>query len=120
MIKIISKDNDILGTDKYRDDDATIPLAYRQTMELSVSPNASGTNHNVSLKTVVPVVNTIDGVTVSNDSFLAVTKFSALQHITNDTERAAAYDKHVAFLSNAEVREAFLNGQLTDEPVTIS
>lgn len=114
---ILSKDNDLLGTDKYRDTTKTIPMAFRATIDMSVNQNSTATNNNVSVRSVHPVVKDISGVTTSSDSFLAVTKFSSLQHITNDVERAACFDNHVAFLLAA--RSSILDGQLPDEPVVL-
>lgn len=114
---ILSKDNDLLGTDKYRDTTKTIPMAYRATIDMSVNQNSTATNNNVTVRSVNPVVKEVAGVTTSQDSFLMVTKFSSLQHITNDTERAACFDKHVAFLLAA--RASILDGQLPDAPIVL-
>lgn len=121
MIKILSKDNDLIGTDTYRDDTKAIPLAYRHTIAMSINPNASGSNNMVTVKSVRPVVITAaDGKVSSSDSFLGTFKFSALQHVTNDVERALCYDKLLEFLKLPAVRTAILDGQLTDEPVTFT
>lgn len=114
-IKILSKDNDLIGTDKYRDDAKVLPMAYRPTIDNSVTQNAKGTNNSVTIKSVTPVVVTANGVTSSADSFLMVTKFSSLQHITNDAEREQCYDDHVRMLILN--RSANLYGQLPDVPV---
>lgn len=117
-LAILSKDNDLLGTDKYRETDKTVPMAYRPTVEMSVNANASGTNNNVTVKSTFPVVTTVNGVTTSKDSFLMVSKFSSLQHITNDVERAKAFDDHIKFLGKA--RASILDGQLPDAPVVMT
>lgn len=117
MIKILSKDNDLLGTDLYRDDNKAIPMAFRPTITHSVNKSASGTNNQVTVKSLHPVLVAIAGVTTADDSFLVVTKFSALQHIVNDDERAAAFDNHVKFLIKA--RQAILDGELPDAPVVV-
>lgn len=117
-IQILSKDNDLLGTDIYRESDKTNPMAFRPTIVMSVNPNTSGSNHNVAVKTSVPVVKDVAGVVTSSDSFLMVTKFSALQHISNDVERAKCFDDHIKFLGKA--RTAILDGQLPDAPINMA
>lgn len=114
---ILSKDNDLFGTDRYRDNNKTVPMAHRATIDMSVNPNASGTNNQVTIKSLEPVIRTIDGVVSSDDSFLVVTKFSSLQHITNDAERERAFDNHLRFLITG--KQAILDGQLPDAPVVI-
>lgn len=117
-IKILSKDNDLVGTDKYRDDTKSVPLAYRHTIDMSVNPNASGTNNMVTVKSTLPVPAIVDGRATSNDAFTVSTKFSSLQHITNDVERAAVLTKHIEFLTKA--KDAMLDGQLPDEPIVMT
>lgn len=114
---ILSKDTDLLGTDRYRDSDKTIPMAFRATIDMTVNPNASNTNNQVTIKSVQPVVNTVQGVVTSKDSFLMVTKFSSLQHITNDAERERIFDNHLRFLIAS--KQSILDGQLPSQAVVI-
>lgn len=118
MIKILSKDTDLIGTDKYRDDTKSIPLAFRHTVDMSVNPNASGTNNMVTVKSNLPLVVTVDGRSQSSDSFLMTTKFSALQHVTDDAARASIFDKHIEFLTKSKA--AILDGQLPDNAIVMT
>lgn len=103
MMNIIAKQQDLLGTDKYRDDsNASVPMAYRPTTEHTVSSNPRGTSNMSTVRTVVPVVITVDGVTSSQNQFPMTTKFASLQAITNDVEREKAFDSHMAFLTAAK------------------
>lgn len=116
-MKIISKQQDLFGTDVYRLEDASKPFAYRATTEHTVQPNANKSNNMVTIRTVVPVVvDTLGFPSVSN-SFSMVTKFAALQQITNQTERALAFDKHIAFLEAA--RSDILEGRLPTAAYTL-
>lgn len=117
-VKILSKDIDVLGTDTYRDDNAAVPLAYRATVTQTVNPNSEGTNNQVTLKVRVPVVTTVEGVTVSADRFEFIGKFSALQAITADTERARCLDLAIEYLTKA--RDSIMNGQLPSAAVTLA
>lgn len=114
---ILSKDTDLLGTDRYRDSDKAIPMAFRATIDMTVNPNSSNTNNQVTIKSVQPVVNTVEGVTTSKDSFLMVTKFSSLQHITNEAERERVFDNHLRFLIAS--KQSILDGQLPSTAVDI-
>lgn len=117
MLKILSKDVDAFGTDKYRDDNVAIPMAYRSSAVHSINPNSTSTNNQVTLKTTTPVVNVVNGVSTSNDSFMMVTKFSSLQHIVNDAERALCYDNHIKML--ILTRDTNLAGNLPNAAVAI-
>lgn len=114
MIKILSKDNSPYGKDFYRDTNATVPAAFRATHDHSCDMNKSGTNSNVNVRTLVPVVHSIDGRSASANSFSTRTYFNSLQHITSDVERAKSFDEHVKFLILA--RGDILAGTLPDEP----
>lgn len=114
---ILSKETDVIGTDKYRDNTPGIAMAYRPTTFHTVSESSNGKNHPVTVKTNSPVIQTVAGVSVSDDAFLMVTKFSALQHIENDVQRAKTYDDHVAFLVAS--RDTNLYGTLPKVPIVI-
>lgn len=116
--KSISKDVDVIGTDKYRVEDLTIPQAYRASTQMSISVNKVSTNNNVTIRDVTPVVNVIDGKHMSSDSFIMTTKFTSLQHITNDVEREATFDRHMAVLVAAKA--AILKGELPSTPIVIA
>ena len=97
-LQILSKDVDAIGTDVYRDDDATVPLMHRATITESIKANASGTNNNVSVHVKVPVVVTSNGVTTSTDSFNVHVKYTALQNVVADTERVRALELAIEYL----------------------
>lgn len=116
--KILSKDVDAFGVDTYRDEDATIPLAFRPTITHSVNPNSAGTNNQVTVKVRVPVVTTVNGVNQSTDRFEFVGKFSALQNVTSDGARVRCLDAAIEYLTKAKA--AIINGQLPSAAVALS
>lgn len=101
-LKPLQKDVDALGTDVYRDDNATVPLMFRATLTHSIKPNQAGTNNQVTVGVKVPVVTTVNGVNVSENRFECIVKFTALQNITNDTERARCLDLAIEYLTAAK------------------
>lgn len=109
----LSKQTDTVGVDRLRDEKSGTPLAYRPTVTHTVQPNASGSSNSVLVRVSVPCVLTVDGVTTATDTFLASSKFTSLQKITNDEERAQAYDDHIRYL--IATRESNLLGQLPNE-----
>lgn len=109
-MKIISKQQDLFGTDVYRLEDTSKPYAYRPTSEHTVNQNPNKSNNMTTVRTVVPVLTKVDGVTLASNSFSATTKFTALQQITNDVERVLAFDEHIKFLQAA--RADILEGRL--------
>lgn len=117
---ILSKETDAIGTDKYRSTDATIPMAFRQTLTHLVKPNPDGSNHQSTITASVPVVVTIDGVSTSKDTYRAIFKFSSLQHIVNDAERAQAYDLLIKYLSSAPGKAAIIGGVLPKTPIALA
>lgn len=117
-IKILSKDIDAFGTDLYRDDNAAVPLAFRATVTHSVNPNSAGTNNQVTVKVRVPVVTTINGVATSTDQFEFIGKFSALQSVTADAERARCLDLAIEYLT--ATKASIINGILPPAPVTLT
>lgn len=116
-MNIISKQQDLYGTDIYRLEDASKPFAYRATTEHTVQPNANKSNNMVTIRTAVPVVVDTLGVPSAPNTFSMVTKFAALQQITNTTERALAFDEHMAFLEAA--RLDILEGRLPTAAYTL-
>lgn len=107
---VISKQTDALGTDRLRDDVSGIPLAFRQTINHTVQQNSNGSSNSVLVRVTAPSLKTVDGVVTSTDSFLATSKFTALQKITDDQLRAKAYDDHIRYL--IATRATNLLGQL--------
>lgn len=106
----ISKQTDTLGSDRYRDEVAGVPLAYRPTITHTIQQNGTGSSNSVVVRASAPSLITINGITTSTDTFLATSKFTALQKITDDVTRAKAYDDHIRFL--IATRRTNLNGQL--------
>lgn len=98
-LKPLQKDVDALGTDVYRDDNAAVPLMFRATLTHSIKPNQAGTNNQVTVGVKVPVVATVNGVNVSENRFECIVKFTALQNVTNDTERARCLDLAIEYLT---------------------
>lgn len=117
-LKILSKDVDAFGSDTYRDDNTAIPLAYRPTIVETINPNKEGTNNMVTVEVKVPVVETINGVTTSKNTFRCTVKYTALQSVTSDAERARALDLAIEYLT---ARKATLvQGILAASPVTLA
>lgn len=106
----LSKQTDVTGTDKYRSEDSAIPMAYRPVVAHTITPNALGTSHSVTIKVTAPSVLTVNGVTTSTDTFIGSAKFTALQRITDDVTRAKAYDDLIRFM--IATRETNLRGEL--------
>lgn len=106
----LSKQADVVGSDRYRDEVAGTPLAYRESISHTVAANAAGTSNNVTVKVTAPSLVTVNGITTSTDSFLATAKFTSLQKITDDATRAKCYDDLIRFL--IATRAANLDGQL--------
>lgn len=106
----LSKQTDTVGIDRLRDETPGTPLAFRPTVTHTVQANASGSSNSVLVRVAVPCVLTVEGVTTAADTFLATSKFTSLQKITNDAERAKAYDDHIRYL--IATRESNLLGQL--------
>ena len=106
----ISKQTDTLGSDRYRDEISGVPLAYRPTITHTVQQNGTGSSNSVIVRVSAPSLVVANGITTSTDTFLATSKFTALQKITDDVTRAKAYDDHIRFL--IATRATNLNGQL--------
>lgn len=106
----ISKQTDTLGSDRYRDEVAGVPLAYRPNITHTVQQNGTGSSNSVIVRVSAPSLTVVNGITTSTDTFLATSKFTALQKITDDATRAKAYDDHIRFL--IATRATNLDGQL--------
>jgi hypothetical protein len=106
----IAKQTDTLGSDRYRDEITSVPLAYRPTITHTIQQNGSGSSNSVIVRASAPSLTVVNGITTSTDTFLATSKFTALQQITDNVTRAKAYDDHIRFL--IATRATNLNGQL--------
>lgn len=107
---ILSKQNDVIGTDKYRVNTAGVPNGFKPRIDMSCMPNPRGTSNTMTVRSEAPIVQEVDGVQTSSDMFLMTTKFTSLQHVTSDALRAEIFDNHLAFLQAA--REDILQGRL--------
>lgn len=108
---IVQKNNDLLGLDLWRDANSAIPLLYRPTLSHVSRANATGTNINQTIDSIVPVIRLVDGLAVSTDAFKATFKFSALQHIVETELREQCFDAMLAYLTTN--RTAIINGSKT-------
>lgn len=106
----IAKQTDTLGSDRYRDEISGVPLAFRPTITHTIQQNGTGSSNSVIVRVSAPSLTVVNGITTSTDTFLATSKFTALQKITDDKTRAKAYDDHIRFL--IATRGTNLNGQL--------
>jgi len=116
-LTILSKQTDAIGQDTYRSEVESIPRAYRPMIFMSVAPNPRATSNSVQIRSVYPLLNVVDGITTSQNQFVMVTKFTSLQHVTNDVERAKIFDDHIAFLQQA--RASILEGRLPTTAVEL-
>lgn len=100
-LTLLSKEQDVIGTDKYRANDPAIPLAYRASATMTVNPNADSSNHQVTVQTVKPVVvvDATRGITSSPASFRMTTKFNALQDRTDTVARTKCIEAHIEALT---------------------
>lgn len=69
----------------WRREDLTVPPMYRPTITQTARSNKTGTNVNVSIKAVVPVVNTdAAGNKTSKNTVIAQATITSLQNIVGD------------------------------------
>lgn len=122
IYKYVVKDNDLFGADILRQSDSTLPLAYRPTVEHTNRQSANKLNHNQTVNSIVPVTQTIDGLLVSNNSYKATFKFSALQHISDDAKANQAIDALLAYINTnrATIIEGSKPLAATDLTVTVT
>ena len=111
-LTLLSKEQDVIGTDKYRANDPAIPMAFRASATMTVNPNADGSNHQVTVQTVKPVVvtDTTNGITSSPASFRMTTKFNALQDRTDTAARTKCIEAHIEALTllKAQIADGML------------
>lgn len=118
-LTILSKEQDVVGTDKYRVNDPLIPMAFRANAQMTVNPNADGTNHQVTVMIAKPVVVTdSNGIVSAPATFRMTTKFNAIQDRVNNTERLAAIDAHIEFLTKN--KQAIADGILPTAPAVFT
>ena len=69
----------------WRREDLTVPPMYRPTIMQAARPNKTGTNVNVMIKAVVPVVDTdAAGKKTSSNTVIAQATITSLQNIVGD------------------------------------
>lgn len=69
----------------WRREDLTVPPMYRPTITQTARSNKTGTNVNVSVKVVVPVVDTdAAGKKTSSNTVIAQATITSLQNIVGD------------------------------------
>lgn len=117
-LSILSKEQAPQGSDYYRDEAIVVPNAFKPSLVHTVKANATGSNHNVTIRSDDNVVVTSDGKTTASDSFIMTTKFTALQSVIAAEERARIYDAHIVYLALS--RKASLDGRLPDSPIVIT
>lgn len=88
-----------LGRVQTRDTAIAAPSMYQPTITADAVLNKSGSNVNVTVKSDYPLPSSVDGLWKSPNRFLIRTSITALQSVTNATERAAILDAHIAFLT---------------------
>lgn len=118
VLSILSKETDVIGTDKYRANDAAIPMAYRASAEITAKPNADGSNVQMTVMTAKPLPVTNNGVTTLAGTFRMTTKFNSLQTVTSDSERTAIIDAHIELLTN--LKTSLANGILPSQALTLT
>lgn len=116
-MKIESKQNSLEGEDIYRNRSVLVPRAFQPTISVSASPNKTGTNVNMVVRSDDYVVADVDGRQLMTDRFIMTTKFTSLQAVAAADERARIFDTHIAMLIAA--RATILDGILPDEPLVI-
>lgn len=116
--RCISKQPDLLGSDVYRQMIDGVPNAFLPVITHGISKSPRGTSHTVNVRSVAPSIRNVDGAVTSSDQFLMTTKFTALQHITDQATRAAIYDNHIAFLIAS--RDTNLAGELPLKPIELT
>lgn len=100
----------VVGTTAiWRKEDTTLPPLYRPTIKLVVKPNSTGTNVNMTLKSVTPIVSTVNGVTVSTNSRVLTVSYTALQNVV-DSSNGADIDAMIAALT--ALKQSLVQGRL--------
>ena len=69
----------------WRKEDTNLPPMFRPTLTLTARKNSTGTNVNVTLKSVTPIVSIVNGVSVSRNSRVATFSYTSLQNVVDET-----------------------------------
>lgn len=92
-------DNDLYGQNILRADVAGLAVAFRPTISHTNRLSANKANSNQTIEVVYPIVTTLDGRPVSQDSWKATFKFSALQHVIDNVTANEVIDTLIAYIN---------------------
>lgn len=95
-----------LGTAVYADNTVAVPSQFKPTLTFVAKENSIGSNVNVTVKLVYPLAQQVNGVWEAKSQFTATFGFNALQSVINDTEREAAIDTMIQFLTDHKAKIA--------------
>lgn len=93
----------------WRKEDPALPPMFRPTLTLTARKNSTGTNVNVTLKSVTPIVSIVDGTSVSRNSRVATFSYTSLQNVVDETA-GADIDAMIAALT--ALKSQFVNGRV--------
>lgn len=118
QLKIISKTNDPIGVDFYREEDSSLPVGFRPTSTQTVRENADKTSYMTTIETVVPIVRTVNGIQTIVGSYKRVTKLNALSQVIDTAAQSKCDALHEAHVERA-LPAAHL-GNLPTVPLTFA
>lgn len=103
------------GESTYRANLPGIPAQFQPVLREKVSPNKSGTNHNIAVKLTYPLArnNTVQGVWSAANTLILSFSMTSLQNVVATTETIDAYDAMIAFLTTAKA--SYVAGQLKNK-----
>lgn len=101
-------DNDLYGQNVLRLDAPGVPVAFRATITHTNRLSANKANSNQTIEVKYPIVTVVEGHNVSTDAWKAVFKFSALQHVIDNSTANLAIDALIAYVN--ENRAAIIEG----------
>lgn len=93
----------------WRKEDPNLPPMFRPTLTLSARKNSTGTNVNLTLKSVTPIISIVDGNTVSRNSRVATFTYTSLQNVVDVTEGA---DIDSMIIALQALKSKFVNGRV--------
>lgn len=100
------------GESTYRAQQPGVPAQFQPVLREKVSPNKSGTNHNVSVKLTYPLArnDATKGTWSVDNTLILAFSMTSLQNVVATTEAAEAYDVMIAFLQAAKA--SYVDGKL--------
>lgn len=104
-----------IGESTYRANLPGVPAQFQPVLREKVSPNKSGTNHNVSVKLTYPLGrnDATKGVWSANNTLVLSFSMTSLQNVVATTETVDAYDAMIAFLTKAKA--SYVDGKLNNK-----